>query len=131
MINENYEMEAVLKKSDDKNAKGEEMAYFVFTAKDALDEQMKFKDNSYVYVGKDKVAVISHIVNFDAKTTLVKLQGKKSVAMILGTHIYLPVTGVRQRFEEFAEIMDNIDNWIKIPDHDASSDKFMSALRSM
>jgi len=131
MIYKDMEMEVILKKSDDKNEAGEEMCYYIFTAKDALEAYMKFKDKSYLYVGQTVTAVISHVINFDAEKTFVRVPGKAPMALILGTHVYLSVSNAKYRFRDIAEIMGDMDNWIEIPNHDATKGTFVKKINKL
>lgn len=123
MINENYGLIATIKKSDEDDENGEKLILMMFKPKDEIDNEMKFEEESYLSIGKTENVVISHVVNFDTEKTIYKEHDKKTYVIIFNTHIYVKQDDVTRCFEVFANAMKNIDNWIKIPKHDASKVK--------
>lgn len=128
MINDNYGLDATVKLSEDKNDNGDFLMLLSFKPKPEIDKERKFEENSYLSLGEKENVILSHVINYDEAKTLYKEAGKTTFTIIFNTHVYAEKADVKKCFEVYARAMQNIDNWIKIPKHDATSKKFLSAL---
>jgi len=117
MINENYGLNATVQLSEDKDGNDENLILVVFKPKDKINNDKNFEEYSYLSKGKTENVIISHVVNFDPEKTLFKEKDKKTYVIIFNTHMYVNKEGVRHCFEVYARAMKNIDNWVKIPEH--------------
>jgi len=118
MINENYGLNATVQLSEDKDANDKNLILIVFKAEDEINNDKNFEEHSYLSRGVDENVIFSHVVNFDPETTLYKEPGKKTYVVILNTHMYVGEDDVKHCFEVYAKAMENMENWVEIPEHD-------------
>jgi len=128
MLNGKYGLDATIQLSEDKNDNGEQLVLVVFKPKDEIEKEKNFEKNSYLSLGETENVVFSHVVNFNTEKTIYKEDGKKTYVVIFNTHMYVEKKDVKDCFAVYANAMKNIDNWIKIPGHDATDEKFKLAL---